>query len=134
MLNLGQDRLVRAASPVRYDLFAERISGEVVVRGTLSLDLQLTCSRCTDLFSTTLEDSSFLRSYEAPEGVESVDLTDDIREDILLDLPAYPVCAPECKGLCPQCGKNLNTGPCLCRPPQEEGRWKALDGLKLDES
>ena len=131
ILGLVDQKLLRVESPVRYDLFAQKISDELVVQGTLSVTLGVVCSRCTEFFSTTLEDSSFLRSYEAPEGLETVDLTDDIREDILLELPAYPVCKPDCKGLCPRCGKNLNTGPCSCRPPTLETPWGSLDGLKL---
>ncbi len=131
ILDLGADAHVRVEGPIQYDLFAERISGELVVRGKVSVRLSLECSRCADFFSTTLEDSSFLRSYEAPESVETVELTDDIREAILLDLPAYPVCALDCKGLCSQCGKNLNTGACACRPPPDENRWDALDKLGL---
>ena len=106
---------------------------ELVVRGLLKVPLSARCRRCADFFSTTLRDSSFLRAYPVPEGTETVDLTDDIREDILVNLPVFPLCSPGCKGLCPQCGKNWNAGPCSCQPaPGGAGSWSALDGLKLE--
>ena len=67
-----------------------------------------------------------------PASLESVDLTEDIRESIILAFPHYPVCKPECKGLCPQCGENLNRQTCSCQPPADD-RWAGLEGLKLKE-
>jgi uncharacterized protein len=60
--------------------------------------------------STTLRPS--------PEFIEgrsrTIDLGPDIREEIILDYPVKPLCKPDCKGLCPTCGKNLNEGQCNC--------------------
>ncbi|MBT3296609.1 MAG: DUF177 domain-containing protein [Verrucomicrobia bacterium] len=72
-----------------------------------------------------------MRSYELRDETESVDLTPDMREATLLAFPAYPVCTSACVGLCPTCGKDLNAGPCECKPA-EESRWGGLDALKLD--
>lgn len=130
VLELDGDPGVRVQGPIHYRFFAQPVSGKLVVKGDLALPMEQACSRCADFFSTTLQDSSFLRAYEISGGVETVDLTPDIREDVLLQLPPFPVCSPECKGLCPQCGKNLNQGPCSCRPP-ESNRWGSLDDLKL---
>lgn len=132
ILELGQEGLVRPAGPVHYDVHAEKAGHELIVRGRLAVPLSVECSRCADFFSTRLEVSSFLRAYSVPEGTEMVDLTGDIREDILLSLPVSPLCSPGCKGLCPQCGKNLNQGPCACKPkPDARGTWSALDKLEL---
>jgi uncharacterized protein len=54
-----------------------------------------------------------------------------LREALLLRAPHFPLCSSECKGLCPQCGRNLNEGPCTCRPPPKPGTWDTLDQLKL---
>jgi uncharacterized protein len=64
--------------------------------------------------------------------LESVDLTGDIRESMILAFPHYPVCDSACKGMCPQCGTNLNQKECNCQPPTDD-RWVGLDGLKLKE-
>lgn len=125
-----EDAKVQLAKPIRYRLWAQPVSGKLVVKGEWELELALECGRCADFFSTTLGDSSFLRDYEISGGVETVDVTPDIREDVLLAIPAYPVCRDECRGLCPTCGKNLNGGACTCRPPGGL-HWGSLDGLKL---
>ncbi len=55
-----------------------------------------------------------------------VDLRETIREHLLLEVPAYPLCTDECRGLCPACGKNLNEGDCDCREDSIDPRWDAL--------
>jgi uncharacterized protein len=136
-LALENERQVKVESPVHCDFFAHIASKELIVKGTFSVRMSFQCGRCAEFFSTTLEDSDFLRAYEISEGVESVDLTPDVREDILVDLPAYPLCSAGCRGLCPQCGTNLNRGTCRCAssggegPSDAGGEWGKLDGLKL---
>ena len=127
-----EEDLVRITGPIRYRLTAEVVSHELVLKGSIAAAAELACSRCAEFFSTSLEDSSFLRAYDLPEGTETVDVTDDLREAILLQLPNFPICSAACEGLCPQCGRNLNRGPCGCSPPEGDGRWGALDGLKPD--
>ena len=51
---------------------------------------------------------------------EYIDLSEDIRESFLLEIPTRVLCSEKCEGLCPQCGKNLNEGKCDCRLESEE--------------
>ena len=131
LLNLGEQGQLRAGGPVRYDFFIQLIGHELVVQGSLSTKLSATCGRCAEIFSTNMAISDFLRASALSDGQESVDLTDDIREEVLLHLPHYPVCKPDCRGLCPRCGRNLNRGPCKCKAPAVDIRWSGLDELKL---
>jgi uncharacterized protein len=57
-----------------------------------------------------------------------------LKEQILLALPVKQVCQPSCKGLCPQCGKNLNVESCDCVTSMPDPRWSALEDIrkKLD--
>ncbi len=121
---------VRAVGPVTYRFYVQSVSKQLVVKGTVQVPVEMQCGRCTEFYSTTITESSFLRAYEISGATETVDVTPDIREDILLQLPHYPVCSADCKGLCPQCGTNLNKGTCNCRPPADH-RWGALDNVKL---
>lgn len=130
ILELDADPSMRVAEPLHYRFFVQTVSGQLVVNGTVAVTMQIQCGRCADFFSTTVEESSFLRAYEISGSTETVDVTPDIREDILLRLPHFPVCSPNCKGLCPQCGTNLNNGSCNCRPPGDL-RWNALDNVRL---
>ncbi len=60
---------------------------------------------------------------------ERLDLDELVREDILLDLPSKYLCSPDCKGLCPKCGKNLNEGPCGCENDEIDPRLEILKSL-----
>jgi len=134
ILGLDDAKLVRIEGPIAYELRAEIVSHELIVQGRLAVKAAIECSRCAEFFSTTAEVSSLLRAYDVPEGTEDVDLTADIREDVLLAIPPFPVCSEGCKGLCPQCGRNLNEGACSCKPAAKEGsdNWGELDKLKLN--
>ncbi|MGA3213436.1 MAG: DUF177 domain-containing protein [Terriglobales bacterium] len=56
-------------------------------------------------------------------------LEDTLREQVLLSVPLRLLCRDDCKGLCSQCGKNLNVGSCSCAP-QADPRWHVLEGWK----
>jgi len=64
-------------------------------------------------------------------GEDFVDLTANLREDIILQLPQRALCQKDCQGLCPGCGKDLNEGVCRCQSSQGDMRWHALDQIKL---
>lgn len=126
----GEDGLC-LNGPIRYDLRAQLVTGELLVNGTLRLSVSLRCSRCVEFFPVELAEPSFNCIRELAEGAESVDLTADIREAMLLVFPAHPLCSRDCKGLCARCGGNLNRNECSCKPVGEF-RWGALDNLKLN--
>jgi uncharacterized protein len=70
-------------------------------------------------------------SYYQGEGLL---LEDALREQVLLALPLKVICREDCKGLCPHCGTNLNSGQCSCTEPIDDPRWSALKEIrsKLD--
>jgi uncharacterized protein len=131
IMELEKDPFIQNASDVHYALYAQHVSDEVVVRGTLAADMSLKCTRCAEFFSTTVTDSDFLRAYTASKDVDSVDITEDIREEILLSIPDFPICSDECKGLCAQCGAELNKASCDCEAGERPNPWSALDNLNL---
>lgn len=57
-------------------------------------------------------------------------LEDVLREQVLLSLPARTLCSADCKGLCPNCGCNLNEGACTCEARPADDRWSALSDLR----
>ena len=131
ILELENDPFTKVAGDVHYALDAQHVSDELIVRGTLSAEMDLKCARCSDFFSTTVVDSGFLRAYPASKETDSVDITEDMREDFLLHIPGFPVCSEECKGLCAQCGANLNKGVCACTSEDRPNPWSALNSLDL---
>lgn len=130
LLDLAQDPVARADGDVRYELTVSAAGTELVVSGQIEAPLRLLCSRCAQFFSTTVRVSSFLHAYEWAEHPETLDVSADVREDVLLEIPGFPLCDGACKGLCARCGRDLNEGACGCSsPPDELSPWAALDGL-----
>jgi len=64
-----------------------------------------------------------------PLSGDELDLEPLARDAVLLELPLAPLCAPDCRGLCPQCGTNWNVASCDCQPAGDP-RWSALDALR----
>lgn len=134
VLEFEPEQLIQACGPLRYDLMAQMVTGELLVRGIVAADFRLCCGRCGKFFALTLRDNKFLRSYALASENQLIDLTPDLREAILLALPINVLCAEDCKGLCAQCGANLNEGACACRREKAAGAWSALDQLNFKKS
>jgi uncharacterized metal-binding protein YceD (DUF177 family) len=126
VVDLGEDVVCRPEGGIRYDLRAELVDGELLVRGCVSLALRCTCCRCAEAFPLEVAEPAFFADYPVQQGNEFVDLTPEMREAIILALPGYPVCREECKGLCAGCGANLNQEKCTCGPAPG-APWAALD-------
>lgn len=109
-----QDDLVASVSPISCDLTLHLSGRTLIVTGSLSTSARVACSRCLEEFSAPISVDRFRTVIEGvnPEG--TIDLTGPVREDIILALPYKTLCTPDCRGLCPRCGHNLNQGPCAC--------------------
>ena len=103
----------------RFDVQPERVAlsamvtkaaDEVIVDATIRGELTLTCARCLEPFPAPLQAHTVLDYHVQPTDI--VDITEDIRQEILLAYPMIPVCDPECRGLCKICGQNLNAASC----------------------
>ena len=68
-------------------------------------------------------------SYPVAPDATEIDVTPAVREELLLAAPRYVLCREDCKGMCPQCGQDLNAGPCGCAPATD-ARWQPLKSLK----
>ena len=112
------EEFVKAFGGVRYRLNLQVFGSELLVRGHLEQDFDLVCSRCGRDFDDTIKVEDFTQSYEIGEKSPEVDLTEDVRESIILALPTYPVCAEACPGI--EQKVEMPTDGC----------WGALDKLK----
>ncbi len=61
-----------------------------------------------------------------PPGLSVINVSEDVRQTILLSVPLKLLCSEGCEGLCPQCGRNLNTDPCSCSDTITDSRWEKL--------
>jgi uncharacterized protein len=130
LLGLGDSELLTPVGGIEYALKVEILGSEMLVRGEVRQRLQCVCSRCADSFETEAADLEFICSAEINDTTDFIDLTEEIREAIILALPGYPVCRETCCGLCMACGANLNTGTCTCSKTGKDTRWSALDALR----
>jgi uncharacterized protein len=139
---------VRFAGPVNAMLNLFRQGDKVFVKAKLSVDIESECARCLNTVHRTLESSSENQYRPLPKmpryllddiGIryyteEYIDLSEDLRESLLLELPVKVVCSEDCRGLCPHCGQNLNEGKCDCSPePEETKASKFADLVKILE-
>jgi uncharacterized protein len=118
--------------------------GGVLVQGRLRGDATLSCSRCLDPVTVSLDieleeiftptiDVITGRSLQSEEEDKALwiderhilDLGEVVRQDVLLAIPMHVLCREGCRGLCPACGQNLNQGSCSCAP-EPDPRWAAL--------
>ncbi|MFZ5501209.1 MAG: YceD family protein, partial [Candidatus Micrarchaeota archaeon] len=122
-----------------------RVADGVLVEGKLKATAEVECIRClTPFFEPVvidLEDTIGLPGTEiTPERPVRIhedgwaDLSPLVREYAWLGLPVSPVCSPDCRGICPECGGNISLGECTCENNAPvDPRWAALRSL-LDES
>jgi uncharacterized protein len=118
------------------------------LRGRVTADVELQCTRCVEALTRQLEipfEDVFVNVSEEPSekdlevplsdldveliADEKIDLTDIIREQILLNLPEQVLCKEDCKGLCPNCGTNRNRQDCDCDSEDIDPRWAALKNV-----
>ena len=130
-LEIEPTELLRVAAPIHYDLLAKAVSGGALVEGKVGTRLAGNCGRCLEPANREVENSRVCLFYELPEEDE-MDISEDVRAELLVELPMNLLCSDECLGLCPHCGANRNLKDCGCSGPADPaGRWNALDGLKL---
>ncbi|MGH7447889.1 MAG: YceD family protein [Longimicrobiales bacterium] len=136
----------RFAEPVDLRLDLQYAGADVVVRGSVKGRARLSCRRClVDVVHELDEDMIFVyRSgvapveaeaqevYPLPEKAGALDLTEAVREHVLLAVPEFVNCDEACRGFCPRCGTNLNEATCECRTEDEDPRWAALRRLRSD--
>ena len=68
-------------------------------------------------------------AYVLPPRAMEIDPGNAVREELVLSVPNYVVCAEDCRGICAGCGAELNSGSCSCEP-EPDHRWAALESLK----
>lgn len=126
-----------------------KVDEKVHVRGTVAADAEIACIRCLEPVLQKFEiefDDIFVDAADEPDGDEivldgedldqsfvldgKIDLTEVVREHILLELPDQPFCREDCKGLCPKCGSNRNLIDCRCYEDEIDPRWSALKDLR----
>ena len=145
------DDAYRIVAPVDLAFEIHKDKDKFRLVGTVKTELELECSRCLEPFRLTVDaafDMRYLPFSDASTDPEreveeedlgtsyyrddQIDLNQLLREQFYLALPMKPLCREDCKGLCAQCGTNLNVGSCDCAPVWEDPRLAGLKALKGD--
>ncbi len=130
---------------IEAELTATKTGDEIIVQGLLSTVVGMDCSRCLEHFempvSSKLQFVVQLLEMSAPQDSEDedfvilpkttqeYDISERVREAVLLELPLKALCTESCRGLCALCGTNLNESECDCTPDKTDERWESLRQL-----
>lgn len=121
----------------------------ILVTGHLQTEVRVPCRRCLAPVTAPVEfdlEEQFRPSVDIftgaaipvedgedeatrTDGHHILDLTEVIRQNLLLAIPISPLCSPHCRGLCPDCGANLNEEPCSCQHEEGDPRLAVLREL-----
>lgn len=94
LLELDGEKEIRNVGDICYEVTVSKAGSEVLATGSVEASMELECVRSGRFFSTIVRDSAFLRDFSTEEIGETLDLTDDVREAVLLQIPGFPV-SPE---------------------------------------
>lgn len=135
---------VSLSGPVISQLSLNKVATEIIITGRLKAEMELQCSRCLKDFTQGLDipvnvvyhpvedvagEKHALKDEELDLGFyqgEELDLQELLKEQILLNTQMKPLCSERCKGICPKCGKDLNTGQCSCSQKEIDPRLEVL--------
>ena len=154
LLELTASGECKFQGPIKTHLSMVRIESMVEVEGRVEVDALLACSRCLDEFAAKISGSfSLTFARELPEvdtdedeieisaeemglilySDDRIDLREAVQQEVVMALPLRPLCDSRCKGLCPQCGANLNKEHCDCRKNDFSIKFSALKDFKVDK-
>ncbi|HEV2283321.1 MAG TPA: DUF177 domain-containing protein [bacterium] len=135
------------AEPVTGEITLTGAAGGVSLRGRVRTVARCVCGACLRRFELPIAvdvTEEFGPRGERPEAIgeeheltagdflvpveagDTIDVTEVVRQHVLLALPLAPRCRDDCPGLCPRCGADLNDGPCGCDPHEVDPRLEAL--------
>jgi uncharacterized protein len=142
---------IKQVEPLEVNATAELLDGQIRIAGEIKTKVELVCARCLEAVVDEVDRSFDLFYSPLPKGVkpeearlkdddveigffegEGLFLADVLREQVLLALPMKVICRSDCRGLCPNCGANLNHEECRCETHATDPRLAPLARLKQD--
>ncbi len=138
-LSLGGDADVADGTPVVVDVLVESLSDGLTVNGQVRTSWTGTCRRCLGEASGPLvaDVQELYQVHPTADDAftfdgEQLDLGPMVRELVLMELPAAPLCRDDCAGICPSCGADRNLAACPCAQDATDPRWAGLDALRAE--
>lgn len=138
-------------APVHCHILFLRQNQNIYTKAQFSTSLLVSCRRCMESLETDIVADVELQfvQVDAPEKMdprlvdagerhytgEAIDLSDDARQGLVLEIPVWPLCSESCNGLCASCGANLNLDTCDCGELEESSSpFSALSKLWSDKT
>jgi len=141
------DEDLKVVGPLDGHVRIRRTNQGLLIDGWVDLVLEPSCDRCLTTFEQPMHVTFIEQFYPTVDVVTGlalppideeeifpiddhhiVDLTEAIRQNVLTAIPMVTLCREDCAGLCPQCGHDLNLGPCDCKP-EVDTRFSILEKL-----
>ena len=110
---------IRLREPFEVEAVMSVADRELVVNVDIRCPVHPVCARCLEEFDSTVTARTLFTYQVHPTDI--VDITDDVRQEIVLAYPMVPICRPDCKGLCRTCGHNLNRAACSHQAADSRG-------------
>ena len=142
---------IKQVAPLEVTAAAELLEGQIRIAGQLETKIEMACARCLepvveeisrafDLFYAALPKGAKPREDRLKDDDTEIGffegdglfLADVLREQVLLALPVKAICQSDCRGLCANCGANLNHEECRCETHATDPRMAPLARLKQD--
>ncbi len=140
------DGELELVAPLTGHVQLTRAGSGILVIGQFQTVVELVCGRCLEPFEAPVQievEEEFVPMVSLVTGEAAaldpdqdsanlvdehhiLDLTEIVRQDLWINLPASPLCRLDCRGLCPLCGQNLNDGSCACQEEEIDARWSGL--------
>lgn len=133
-----QGQQIQFKGPVQLSFHITGQQQSLLIRGEVAADLELACSRCTENFLLPvrypLDETISLADEDDQEVLvdrvqDELDLSELSLQVLLENLPLQPLCRHDCRGLCPNCGQDLNSGDCDCETDAIDPRLAILGQL-----
>jgi len=124
-IGLTEEDSLQFVSPVAIKAKATRADDEVLVTITANSQYESSCSRCLEEVKQGWT-ANFTLNFDVDNTVEFIEMDDDIRQEIVLNLPSSVLCQDGCKGLCVECGANLNKEECKHKHAVTSGKFAKL--------
>lgn len=130
-------------APVEIKGTVTNTGGDFLVQADIFFNYSVSCGRCLENFhgkqKTELKEQFIPGFFSAKDDSaigftgDYIDIKDQIQEQVLLALPMNYICRPDCRGLCPVCGQNLNIKACLCQEHFVNPQFEKLKTLLSTE-